>query len=276
MDLAGIPPAAGAAFQATAGQKGPLELFAYRSLRSLPALFDSPSIRKACHTACFLWTWRESRRRLKPPFRPRRGKKVHWTFLLTVRCAHSPPCSIPLLVIKKACRLACFFMDLGGIEPPSENLSLGVSPITASPFTFPQSRGEGRPRGFGSFMLRLHAQSFACIVSRNHNAGDREYGDNRADGHSTQAATANVLSLAFNFKGSGFIVVRATDGFPDFKTPVETSTSPGVAIVRVAKCHLCDWLYLSTGVGGCQVNRRLNRGFIFRPVMNCHSHHLPI
>ncbi len=156
-------------------------------------------------------------------------------------------------------------MDLAGIEPASENLSLGVSPITASPFTFPQPCGEGRPRGFGSFILRLHAQSFACIVSRNHNAGYREYGDNRADGRGNQAATANVLSLAFNFKGFGFNVVRATDGFPDFKTPVETSTSPGHAIVRVAKCHFHDWLYLSTAGGGCQVNRQLNRVFIFQP-----------
>jgi hypothetical protein len=53
---------------------------------------------------------------------------------------------------------------------------------------------------FGSFILRLSAQSFALIVSRNFDAGYREYGYNRADGRSTQAATANVLSLAFNFK----------------------------------------------------------------------------
>ena len=83
-------------------------------------------------------------------------------------------------------------MDLAGIEPASESLSLKASPITVSPFAFPHM--------FGSFILRLSAQSFALIVSRNFDAGYREYGYNRADGRSTQAATANVLSLAFNFK----------------------------------------------------------------------------
>ena len=34
---------------------------------------------------------------------------------------------------------------------------------------------------FGSFILRLSAQSFALIVSRNFDAGYREYGYNRAD-----------------------------------------------------------------------------------------------
>ena len=39
--------------------------------------------KKGCRTAAtLLWTWRESRRRLLPPFRPRRRQKVHWTFRL--------------------------------------------------------------------------------------------------------------------------------------------------------------------------------------------------
>ena len=92
------------------------------------------------------------------------------------------------------------FMDQAGIEPASESLSLKASPITVSPFAFPHMRGRRLPHMFGSFILRLSAQSFALIVSRNFDAGYREYGYNRADGRSTQAATANVLSLAFNFK----------------------------------------------------------------------------
>ena len=91
-------------------------------------------------------------------------------------------------------------MDLAGIEPASESLSLKASPITVSPFTFPHMCGRRLPYMFGSFILRLSAQSFALIVSRNHDAGNREYGYNRADGCSNYAATANLLSLAFNFK----------------------------------------------------------------------------
>ena len=64
-------------------------------------------------------------------------------------------------------------MDLAGIEPASESPSIKASPITAVPFTFPQP--------ISSFIIRLQTQSFACIVSRNHNAGYRKYGYNRAD-----------------------------------------------------------------------------------------------
>ena len=89
-------------------------------------------------------------------------------------------------------------MDLAGIEPASESLSLEASPITATPFTFPHPAGEQRPSGFSSFIIRLQTQSFACIVSRNNDAGYRTYGCARADG-CDYAATANSLS-AFNFK----------------------------------------------------------------------------
>ena len=73
------------------------------------------------------------------------------------------------------------FVDLAGIEPASESPSIKASPITAVPFTFPQPNGEQRPSGISSFIIRLQTQSFACIVSRNHNAGYRKYGYNRAD-----------------------------------------------------------------------------------------------
>jgi len=100
---------------------------------------------------------------------------------------------------KKGCRTAAtLFMDLAGIEPASESLSLEASPITATPFKFPHPAGERRPSGFSSFIIRLQTQSFACIVSRNNDAGYRTYGCDRADG-CDYAATANSLS-AFNFK----------------------------------------------------------------------------
>ncbi len=72
-------------------------------------------------------------------------------------------------------------VDLAGIEPASESLSTGASPITAIPFTFPRLCGERPPHNFSSFIIRLPAQSFAGIVSRNHDADCREYGYNRVD-----------------------------------------------------------------------------------------------
>ena len=64
---------------------------------------------------------------------------------------------------------------------------------------FPLLCGRQQPHSFSSFIIRLQTQSFACIVSRNHDAGYREYGYNRAD-EQPQAATATVLLSAFNFK----------------------------------------------------------------------------
>ena len=109
-----------------------------------------------------------------------------------------PPCSIPSRTKKGLPHSGNPFMDLAGIEPASESLSLEASPITATPFTFPHPAGEQRPSGFSSFIIRLQTQSFACIVSRNNDAGYRTYGCARADG-CDYAATANSLS-AFNFK----------------------------------------------------------------------------
>ena len=149
--------------------------------------------------ATLLWTWRESRRRLSPPFRPRRRTKVHRTFVLPLALL-APSLFDSRKTKKEPRRLRgmVLFMDLAGIEPASESLSLEASPITATPFTFPHPAGEQRPSGFSSFIIRLQTQSFACIVSRNNDAGYRTYGCDRADG-CDYAATANSLS-AFNFK----------------------------------------------------------------------------
>ena len=56
-------------------------------------------------------------------------------------------------------------MELRGIEPLSESRSTMASPITASPLTFPLPAAEWQAAGFSSFIIRPHAQSFACVVS---------------------------------------------------------------------------------------------------------------
>ena len=136
-----------------------------------------------------------------PPFRPGFGADVPLAPLLPACCARLPRHSIPARCIDKGHTTYVAWplsMDLAGIEPASESLSLEASPITATPFTFPHPAGEQRPSGFSSFIIRLQTQSFACIVSRNNDAGYRTYGCARADG-CDYAATANSLS-AFNFK----------------------------------------------------------------------------
>ena len=92
--------------------------------------------------------------------------------------------------------LTTVFMDLAGFEPASESPSVKASPITAVPFSFPHPDGEQRPSGISSFILRLQTQSFACIVSRNYNAGYRKYGYNRADErHSGRYCNSIVVSV---------------------------------------------------------------------------------
>ena len=116
-------------------------------------------------------------------------------------------------------------MDLAGIEPASESLSLEASPITAASLHSLGTGGKRQPQGLGSFIIRPQAQRFACVVSRNHDAGYREYGYNRADEQQLRLLLQLYCCQRLNLI-SGFIVVRTTDGFLSFKTPVETSTSP--------------------------------------------------
>ena len=66
MDLAGIPPAALAAFQATSAHKGPLDLCASaRFARSLLVRFPLGPKKGRRTAATLLWTWRESNPRPK-------------------------------------------------------------------------------------------------------------------------------------------------------------------------------------------------------------------
>ena len=92
-------------------------------------------------------------------------------------------------------------------------------------FTFPQLCGRQQPHSISSFIIRPQAQSFACVVSRNHDAGNREYGYNRADEQQLRLLL-QLYCCQRLILSSGFNAVRPADGFLDFETPVETSTSP--------------------------------------------------
>ena len=56
-------------------------------------------------------------------------------------------------------------MDLRGIEPLSESLSLKASPITVADLTFPQQYAHRQAYCFSSFMIHLPGQSLPGKVS---------------------------------------------------------------------------------------------------------------
>ena len=63
-------------------------------------------------------------------------------------------------------------------------------------FPFPRLSGRQQPHKLSSFMLRPRTQSLIRVVSRNHDAGDREYGYNRADErHSGRYCNSIVVSV---------------------------------------------------------------------------------
>lgn len=127
--------------------------------------------------------------------------------------------------------LPAFFMDLAGIEPASEILSLVVSPITADSFSFPLPDDSQQSSGFSSFILRLHTQSFAYIVSCNYDVVDRICRCVRA-ASSTQAATATVLLSAFKFK---FQLIRspACGWLPRLQKPRRNQYKPKRILLSV-------------------------------------------
>ena len=59
----------------------------------------------------------------------------------------------------------CSKMDLRGIEPLSESLSLAVSPITVADLTFPWQHAHRQAYCFSSFMIHLPGQSLPGKVS---------------------------------------------------------------------------------------------------------------
>ena len=58
-----------------------------------------------------------------------------------------------------------FLMDLAGIEPASESLSLAASPITVADLTFPWRHAHRQAYCFSSFMIHLPGQSLPGKVS---------------------------------------------------------------------------------------------------------------
>ena len=108
-------------------------------------------------------------------------------------------------------------MDLAGIEPASESLSLRASPITAVPLTFPHLCGEQLPHKVSSFIIRLPPQSFDGIVSRDHDAGIRRHRYDRAD-ERLRPLRQLVCCLRLDLV-SRCCAVGAADGFSDFKAP---------------------------------------------------------
>ena len=72
------------------------------------------------------------------------------------------------------------------------------STIVVHYFSFPPPDENEHPSGFSSFMVRPHAQSFACVVSHRIDVWVPKCECFRSDS-CTQAASATSLSLAFIF-----------------------------------------------------------------------------
>lgn len=117
-------------------------------------------------------------------------------------------------------------MDLRGIEPLSESLSLKASPITVADLTFPRQHAHRQAYCFSSFMIHLPGQSLPGKVSHMVDARFPMCECNGAD------EQLRLLTLTFRLRlylvPGWYAVQESADGFPNFKAPVETSTSPCV------------------------------------------------
>ena len=115
-------------------------------------------------------------------------------------------------------------MDLRGIEPLSESLSLKASPITVADLTFPRQYAHRQAYCFSSFMIHLPGQSLPGKVSHMVDARFPMCECNGAD------EQLRLLTLTFRLRlylvPGWYAVQESADGFPNFKAPVETSTSP--------------------------------------------------
>ena len=58
-----------------------------------------------------------------------------------------------------------FLVDLAGIEPASESISLAASPITVADLTFPWQYAHRQAYCFSSFIIHLPGQSLPGKVS---------------------------------------------------------------------------------------------------------------
>ena len=73
-------------------------------------------------------------------------------------------------------------MDLAGIEPASESLSLAASPITVAVLTFPPQHAHRQAYCFSSFMIHLPGQSLPGKVSHKVDTRLLKCECNRTDG----------------------------------------------------------------------------------------------
>lgn len=125
---------------------------------------------------------------------------------------------------KKRRKYGVFTMDLVGIEPASESLSLAASPITVAVLTFPPQHAHRQAYCFSSFMIHLPGQSLPGKVSHMVDARFPMCECNGAD------EQLRLLTLTFRLRlylvPGWYAVQESADGFPNFKAPVETSTSP--------------------------------------------------
>jgi hypothetical protein len=140
------------------------------------------------------------------------------------------------MILKKACKNRLFGVDLAGIEPASEILSLVVSPITAASL-------HSLRYAAGSSLIASVASSYACMLKALHTSfpviiipgtgGTGTTGRQAALRLLLQQYCCQRLNLS-----SGYIAVRPADGCPDFKNPVETSTSPFQETPLLVSWHL--------------------------------------
>jgi len=88
-------------------------------------------------------------------------------------------------------------MEMRGIEPLSEDLSVKTSPITAYCLGFPKPIANRHARGFGSFMNPSLPQSFGKAVPRIIDAGLLVCRSPRADGRYLSSGELIIIVVSF-------------------------------------------------------------------------------
>lgn len=92
------------------------------------------------------------------------------------------PAELCFLLINAGTLKSLHSMDLAGIEPASESLSLAASPITVAVLTFPPQHAHRQAYCFSSFMIHLPGQSLPGKVSHKVDARLLKCECNRTDG----------------------------------------------------------------------------------------------
>lgn len=85
-----------------------------------------------------------------------------------------------------------YLMDLAGIEPASESLSLTVSPITVDALTFPRQHAQRQAYCVSSFIIHLPGQSLPGKVSHIVDARSLKCECRRADEQQLRLLTRTV------------------------------------------------------------------------------------